>query len=605
MRSGVEATALSEQADGNEEKRLIIPLIVDDAALLENFVRDEEITDEEVKIFIEEVLHGVLRYRSLIEATLTLFYFNSGAHYLRTEFYLFATLVYLTLFRLPELGFTEYSKFIRTCDPTKMSRLIAFLFDSTHITGGCLSKAWCEILDQKFVEDEIVVHLLEFAKQARKLTEQLVDVSRTGMVPKKAGRGVTEPEPFLLTRPNPRRVPEPSYSHSTLTKARPIPKSFYVGTGELEVLEKAKKESRTKQKKSQEEAEKHLFRVAKLEKKKRSLHESGEKQIKLQAPGSIRRQSKPKPPPDFSKDHISVKLTAAAILREDALVRKARKEELKVLHEVEMSLHDASEFNLWQEELRIKSEQEKRIEQEKRRLEIQLLHEEAVEAKLDMIREKQGKVKEIKEEASALKEIAEVSKKHVEEENRRKIDDIHEIQENVIRAKLKVTSEKQRKAADVSLESQVLKEKAQREAEEDRIRKAELIQQIRLLEKSILPVGSYVKTIDPTETSGLGLKQLQEKIASKKAARMASKTSSESTSRDSKESAGRQKQKSTVWGGTRSIRDVKSGIEQQRWSDLDILADDVLERKRRIRSTLQEDVERVKREAEFMVSSTS
>ncbi|KAJ3118896.1 hypothetical protein HDU96_006547 [Phlyctochytrium bullatum] len=214
---------------------------------------------------------------------------------------------------------------------------------------------------------------------------------------------------------------------------------------------------------------------------------------------------KARSPPDFDKEPVFVKPTAATILREDALVRRIRKEDMQVLREVELSLHDATEFNQWQEEIRQKNEEERRFELEKRRLEIQLLHEEAVEAKIEKIKEKQEIVKEVKEESQALKEIASLHRRQVEEENKKKIEDIHEIQEGVVKAKLKVATENQRKAADVSMENQILKEKAQREAEEDRLRKIELIQQIRLLEKSVLPVGSVVKSIDPTETSGLGL----------------------------------------------------------------------------------------------------
>ena len=53
--------------------------------------------------------------------------------------------------------------------------------------------------------------------------------------------------------------------------------------------------------------------------------------------------------------------------------------------------------------------------------------------------------------------------------------------------------------------SHALKDKVAREAEEERARKVELIQQIRLLERSIPSVGSCVKTLDLTETSNSGL----------------------------------------------------------------------------------------------------
>ena len=57
----------------------------------------------------------------------------------------------------------------------------------------------------------------------------------------------------------------------------------------------------------------------------------------------------------------------------------------------------------------------------------------------------------------------------------------------------------------MSLEYQAQKERAAREAEEELARKAELIKQIRLLEKSIPGIGSTSKKIDLTETSGAGI----------------------------------------------------------------------------------------------------
>ena len=57
----------------------------------------------------------------------------------------------------------------------------------------------------------------------------------------------------------------------------------------------------------------------------------------------------------------------------------------------------------------------------------------------------------------------------------------------------------------MALEYQAQREKAAKEAEEDLARKAELIKQIRLLEKSIPAIGSTVKKVDLTETSGAGI----------------------------------------------------------------------------------------------------
>jgi hypothetical protein len=57
----------------------------------------------------------------------------------------------------------------------------------------------------------------------------------------------------------------------------------------------------------------------------------------------------------------------------------------------------------------------------------------------------------------------------------------------------------------MALEYQAQKEKAAKEAEEELSRKAELIKQIRLLEKSLPAIGSNIKKVDLTETSGSGI----------------------------------------------------------------------------------------------------
>lgn len=53
-------------------------------------------------------------------------------------------------------------------------------------------------------------------------------------------------------------------------------------------------------------------------------------------------------------------------------------------------------------------------------------------------------------------------------------------------------------------ENQILKENALKDAEEERIRKTELIQQIKMLERS-LPALTAQKAVDLTETPGFGL----------------------------------------------------------------------------------------------------
>ena len=111
----------------------------------------------------------------------------------------------------------------------------------------------------------------------------------------------------------------------------------------------------------------------------------------------------------------------------------------------------------------------------------------------------------VKVKKEKFKEQAEEAKKVQKEENKRRIQEVQEITENIKLVKAKISTENKQKAFEMQAENEVRKVRATREAEEELARKAELIRQIRLLEKAIPPVGSVNKIIDLTETSGLGL----------------------------------------------------------------------------------------------------
>lgn len=61
-----------------------------------------------------------------------------------------------------------------------------------------------------------------------------------------------------------------------------------------------------------------------------------------------------KPIPNYKEKEAEVKLNTAAILREEHLVMKKEEEERKKLVAYEIELHDASEFNHWQNKMKEK-----------------------------------------------------------------------------------------------------------------------------------------------------------------------------------------------------------------------------------------------------------
>eukprot|EP00842_Homolaphlyctis_polyrhiza_P004117 jgi/Hompol1/4706/HPOL_002296-RA len=445
-------------------------------------------------------------------ATLRLFYERTGGRYLQNEYYMFAVFCYLALWRLEELGFAKFSKFVKCFDPVKMSRLIGFIFNPVNLESD-LKKTWGTVLDHQFVKEHVIDPILRHVSVGQKLLEELCDDADFGMVAKKSDKKptgkhtndlclqrtcmpwlpmltihggtatcfYTEMEPFVLTKPRQRKLPEPTEKISTIVKANPIPKTLYEDSVEKKRLEIVKEENKRR-----------VMIRDQVEQEQRAKFERERVKSSKTVPHSIHQQ-------------VPVKLTTAAILREDALVRKQRRCEEDAIAQAEIMLRDPAEFDAWKEELRIKDEENRLVELERRRLEIQMVHEEAYVARQDKIKENREKAVEVLAAKEENKAVSEAQKRDIDEQNKKKIEEVHVIKEGIIKAKAKVIEDKTQIAAEVIKESQALLEQAQREAEEERARKSELIQQIRLLEKSIPSVGTVQKDVDLTETSGIGL----------------------------------------------------------------------------------------------------
>ena len=99
-------------------------------------------------------------------------------------------LMYLALIRLEELGFPKYGRFVRCFDPTKMSRLIGFLFDPASLEGD-LKTMWFSVLDAEYVKEHILAPMHKNLPSAQILLSDLCERSDKGLVPKKSKKPAT------------------------------------------------------------------------------------------------------------------------------------------------------------------------------------------------------------------------------------------------------------------------------------------------------------------------------------------------------------------------------------------------------------------------------
>nr|XP_015195409.1 PREDICTED: cilia- and flagella-associated protein 99-like isoform X1 [Lepisosteus oculatus] len=215
-------------------------------------------------------------------------------------------------------------------------------------------------------------------------------------------------------------------------------------------------------------------------------------------------------------DSAPIKLNTTAILREGALYNRRVEEELRRVERLAGGAGDPSRFLQWQRAMRELDLQRQLADVERRRLEGQLSHEEAVLARHRLLQENQRKAQLKKEEtAEMMRRYAEL---RLEEEKGMKelVEVVAEGHKNSKEAKAKLKEYKQRIVQEVSEQSRELLRQALEEAQAELSRKFELIRQIRALES--VPVIRH-RFVDLTEAGGhallgeMSVVELRERLA--------------------------------------------------------------------------------------------
>ena len=316
-------------------------------------------------VFVKQIVYGCVRYKAPLKLFLSSFYYNNSGKTSRNDYMRYMVLGYLALFRLDELGFPRFRAFVLSDDPLKMMVLLEFLFNKETL-NTLLKDELCKIFDRDFVEDDIIGRVLRHLDNAAELMDALA-VKAYGMAAAKAakeeakkaafkGKPPTKPVPFNLTRPKPRTVPEPQEIKQG-TKAVPVPHKLFNKTS----LKKIEEEDAERRARTRAET------IAKYEgiKREPQLHQTVDtvrdlrEKVEAERMAPCRVRFRAKPAPKQSSD-AQVKMTAAAIMREDALYKAKQAKEAAVLQAYESELRDTSEFYRWQSEEWKKEEEAKK-----------------------------------------------------------------------------------------------------------------------------------------------------------------------------------------------------------------------------------------------------
>lgn len=485
-----------------DPKRTTVDAYIQDTEIL----KDKRIGDLEQK-FVHQVFYGCVRYRKFLSLFVTSFLYKCPATAMRSDQTLYTVLGYLLFFRLDELGVSEFREILRSglgTDPALLA-LLQYALDKGELERW-VKMEWVKLYDLTFIEEEVIGKLQNYKEELTPLMDE-VEFKATGVLAASEGgadagkRQLTKQEPFNLTKVRPRLIPEPT-TISRQVKAKPVPTTNNkTSLAELEEEKKRRLEeerARVKDKYAAEDAPQLASMV------RQDQAEREELARKVEAERMAECTFRPAVNPNYTRpqQEATVRQNAAAVLREDALLRKKQRDEYEILKRYEADLHDASKFSEWQQGQRLKDDMEEEARTRQRMVEMQVAREEAIEAQKACVRRKRIMAEHQNE--IAKREFAEVEvERAIELKSKQNlVVDTQDDREKAREAERKAGEMRGQVAEEVRQKKEELFDRKRREDELEMEKRKDLIRQIRALEK--VPVDRF-KAYDRAEPPCRGL----------------------------------------------------------------------------------------------------
>lgn len=416
-----------------------------------------------------------------------------------------------------------------------MHTFLQFVFNADGLRDH-VRAAWMELYDYQYIDDKIIGGveknlpnvsdiLRNLEKKATGKVQSALSMSQKstemetddqsyittqqhsivgGGEDSEAPKKITVQQPFNLTKPKPKVIPQPE-TLPRHVKANPVPKGLFQKN--LTDIEKEKEERRKMKteaiKREYEESTKQRFKfeieqrptVTKFEKKKEEYEQQFQSQLNFSG-------QKPRQMPDFDKVEAPIKLTAAAVKREALALKQQEEKELQRLKDLEWNQRDETEYVTWKREMDEREEILRLEHIQRKKIEMELCREEAILAQKK--KEQENKANATKMKIESHNRLDEREKNLEEEFQKRKLT-VEQVHSQKDKASEAVEAKKMENREVRDQISKEINDALQRKKLEDEIemrKKQELIMQIRELEK--IPIVR-TKGFDPTEAGGYGL----------------------------------------------------------------------------------------------------
>jgi len=477
------------------------------------------------KVFMKQVFYGCVRNKKALKVFLLNFYHDNAGTTLRNDYTMYMVMAYLAIFRLSEVGFQEFKRFINVEEPSKMHVFLSYLWDPKNIAGP-IKQEWLTIFDAEYIENGMIGQITKYRPDVHQLCQDL-HTKAFGIAAKKQAaedaigeikdrKPATVPVGPKLTRPRPRKVPEPQKIEQTF-QSYEVPDAVHTNT-----LNRIDKKSKARRRKNFEETNSkyglnHEFRMHET----RSNMEAVRAEVEASREAELQFDSfVAKPMPEYPEDGANVRLNIASVLREDFLYKTKQEAEAKTIKAYEEDLRDANEFYRWQSEMKEKDVKTHKVEVERRRLEMVQSAKDAIEAARRQKRENKEVADRIKQEGEAMSNQAQAEEELIMLMNQKLVTEVKEIRETApAEAKRRLDAQRLKRRQDIDAEKA---HRAAMKAEEDakyEAEKADRVRQIQALERVLQKGETGGEKYDPTTTMSQGLLEemslveLQERLA--------------------------------------------------------------------------------------------
>ena len=396
-----------------------------------------------------------------------------------------------------------------------MNVMLQFLFDGNMIEQY-LRPEWIKIYDPSYIDDVVIgnieANLSEVAELLNTISEKATGTKTelTKQFSKKEDDEEarkrewkpTKPEEFNLTKPKPKAAPEP-FIIERRVEVNPVPK--YINKTTLSEIE-AEKLSRRK--KIEQETQMKYALEATSQAPVLETHKRPGNLEKLKAEIEAKRAAEMQDRPKITKTrpkedpNAEVKLTMAAIIKEEAIIKRKGEAEAKKMKDFEMNMRDSKEFEDWKKTQNDILDRERTEHMQRKKIEMEISREAAMRAYDDKVLKNKENVVKMKHFSAEGQVEREVNAEEDRVNKTKLIATVLESRGNAAKLKLDIIEENKEKHDALEQELTELRERKRLEDEAMQKKREELIRAIREMEK--MP---RVRTsgFDPTETKGYGL----------------------------------------------------------------------------------------------------